>query len=77
MWLNGKQLLRVDANLPIEQSCQLVGTPLQQGHNFFVFKVPQSNGPWQFLFEPDRSSSVDNADLMRVLPINQWKLGEK
>jgi len=73
VWLNGKELLRVDADLPIEQSQQLVGTPLQRGHNFFVFKVPQSKGPWQLLFEPDTSVPAGNADLMRVLPIEKWK----
>jgi len=72
VWLNGRELLRVDADLPLEHSRQMVGTPLRKGRNFFVFKVPQSKGPWQLMFEPDRSGPGDNSGLMHVLPIKEW-----
>jgi len=55
VWQNGREILRVGANMPLEVGRQVVGTKIASGLNVFVFKVPQTGHYWHILFEPDRS----------------------
>ncbi len=68
VWQNGEKLLRVDADLPLEMSRQIIGTKLKKGPNVFVFKIVQDESYWQLLFEPDRSFPIGNRDYFVTLP---------
>lgn len=68
VWQNGHKLLRVDSNLPLELSRQVVGTELFPGRNLFVFKIPQTESYWRFLFEVDKLMTGGDRDVISALP---------
>jgi len=72
VWVNGRPLLRVDANMPLELSRQVVGTRTGWGRNTFVFKVAQSESYWQLLFEPDWNTPYGLQDFLVPLAVEQW-----
>jgi hypothetical protein len=64
VWQNGEPLLKVNANLPLELSRQVVGTQLRPNANDFVFKIPQSESYWQLLFEVDELMLGGDRDML-------------
>ncbi|GAG52359.1 unnamed protein product [marine sediment metagenome] len=64
--------------LPTSGARQVIGTPLDEGPNRFVFKVPQTGYYWQILFEPDTVFPYSHPEAFRPLPMKAWRhLGEQ
>ncbi len=72
-WHNGRPILCVNANMPLELSRMVMGTSTSRGLNTFVFKIAQTESYWQLLFEPDWSTPYGLQDFLMPLPVNRWK----
>jgi len=73
VWHNSRPLLRVDSNVPLETSRQVVAVNALHGMNAFLFKVPQTEYAWQILFEPDGSFPYSHAEHFTRVPVDLWQ----